>query len=151
MAPDLLSRGWAAEATVRSLGGGVRRLATKERVKWFSAFATWASRSPWLPSPAQRGPRVPRPGTLTGRVESADGQALPGVTVAVSAPSLQGERSATTTANGDYIFKGLPAGRYRVTFTMSGFSTVDKTTSVELAQSSTVNATLSRWPPCRRR
>ena len=82
-------------------------------------------------------------GTLTGRVESADGQALPGVTVAVSAPSLQGERTAQTTPNGDYIFKGLPAGRYHVTFTMSGFTTVERTTSVELAQSSTVNATLS--------
>ena len=82
-------------------------------------------------------------GTLTGRVESADGQALPGVTVAVSAPSLQGERTAQTTSNGDYIFKGLPAGRYHVTFTMSGFSTIERTTSVELAQSSTVNATLS--------
>ena len=62
-------------------------------------------------------------GTLTGRVESADGQPLPGVTVAVSAPSLQGERTAVTTENGDYIFKGLPAGRYKVSFTLSGFST----------------------------
>ena len=53
-------------------------------------------------------------GTLTGRVESADGQALPGVTVAVNSPSLQGERTAVTTENGDYIFKGLPAGRYKV-------------------------------------
>ena len=82
-------------------------------------------------------------GTLTGRVESSDGQPLPGVTVAVSAPSLQGERTAVTTENGDYIFKGLPAGRYKVTFTLSGFSTVDRTTSVEIAQSSTVNASLA--------
>jgi hypothetical protein len=42
MAPGLLSRWWSAEAVVRSLGGGVLRFATKERVKWFSAFATWA-------------------------------------------------------------------------------------------------------------
>jgi outer membrane receptor protein involved in Fe transport len=82
-------------------------------------------------------------GTLTGRVESADGQALPGVTVSVTAPQLQGERSAVTTENGDYIFKGLPAGRYKVSFTLASFSTVERTTDVELAQSSTVNATLS--------
>ena len=82
-------------------------------------------------------------GTLTGRVDSTDGQPLPGVTVSVSAPSLQGERTVVTTANGDYIFKGLPTGRYKVSFTLSGFSTGERTTTVEIAQSSTVNATLS--------
>jgi outer membrane receptor protein involved in Fe transport len=82
-------------------------------------------------------------GTLTGRVESSDGQPLPGVTVSVTAPTLQGERTAVTTENGDYILKGLPAGNYKVTFDLSGFSTVENTTSVEIAQSSTVNASMA--------
>ena len=81
-------------------------------------------------------------GILTGRVESSDGNPLPGVTVVATAPALQGERSAVTTENGDYILKGLPAGRYRVRFELQGFSTVDQTTEVEIAQSSTVNATM---------
>jgi len=82
-------------------------------------------------------------GTVTGRVESSDGNPLPGVTVTITSPVLQGERTAVTTENGDYIFKGLPAGRYKVSFTLSGFSSVDRVANVELAQSSTANATLS--------
>ena len=38
-----------------------------------------------------------------------DGQApLPGVTVLVSSPSLQGERAGLTNENGDYILRLLP-------------------------------------------
>jgi outer membrane receptor protein involved in Fe transport len=82
-------------------------------------------------------------GTLTGRVESTDGAALPGVTVTATSPLLQGERVAVTTENGDYIFKGLPTGSYKVTFTLASFATVERTVTVELAQTSTVNATMS--------
>ena len=43
-------------------------------------------------------------GTITGRV-SYEGDALPGVTVTVTSPALQGQRTAITSANGDYTFK----------------------------------------------
>ena len=82
-------------------------------------------------------------GVLTGRVTSSDGEVLPGVTVTATSPALQGERSAVTTGNGDYILKGLPTGSYRVRFELSGFATVEQNTTVELAQTSRVDPTLS--------
>ena len=55
-------------------------------------------------------------GTIKGHVEDVQGGALPGVTVTVSSPSLQGTRTAVTSANGDYIVPFLPAGEYTVMF-----------------------------------
>jgi protocatechuate 3,4-dioxygenase beta subunit len=53
-------------------------------------------------------------GTLFGTVTDGDGSALPGVTVTVSSPSLQGTRSAVTSAAGEYSFPILPPGVYRI-------------------------------------
>jgi outer membrane receptor protein involved in Fe transport len=71
-------------------------------------------------------------GVLTGRVTSSDGQPLPGVSITVSSPALQGVRTTQTTANGDYIFKSLPSGSYKVAFELSGFGTVEKNVGVSL-------------------
>src|SRR5512139_1477157 len=60
-------------------------------------------------------------GILTGKVTDPDGLVLPGVTVTVSSPSLQGTRSVVTSENGDYIIPFLPAGEYNVVFDLSGF------------------------------
>ena len=60
-------------------------------------------------------------GTLTGKVVDPDGLVLPGVTVTATSPSLQGTRTATTSANGDYIIPFLPAGEYKVVFELAGF------------------------------
>src|SRR6185295_8983279 len=46
--------------------------------------------------------------TLTGTASASDGSALPGATVTLSSPALQGDRSTTTDANGNYVFRGLP-------------------------------------------
>ena len=59
--------------------------------------------------------------TISGTVQSADGQALPGVTVTVTSPSLQGERTAVSDNNGIYQLRGLAPGAYRVTFVIPGF------------------------------
>jgi len=48
---------------------------------------------------------------LTGAATSADGVALPGVTVTASSPALLGDRSEVTDVNGVYSIKGLPAGK----------------------------------------
>ena len=58
---------------------------------------------------------------LTGAATSADGVALPGVTVTASSPALLGDRSEVTDVNGVYSIKGLPAGSYTVTFTLDNF------------------------------
>jgi outer membrane receptor for ferrienterochelin and colicin len=83
-------------------------------------------------------------GTITGSVKDASGGVLPGVTVTVASPSLQGTRSATTSANGDYIIPFLPAGEYTVRFEMSGFQKLErKGLRLQLAESTTLDAQLS--------
>ncbi|MEA2490775.1 MAG: hypothetical protein QOH21_2567 [Acidobacteriota bacterium] len=59
-------------------------------------------------------------GAITGTVTDTSGSALPGVTVNVSSPNLQGTRTEVTDANGSYSIPALPPGRYRVEFTLSG-------------------------------
>ena len=86
--------------------------------------------------------------TLTGRVIN-EGQGLPGVTVNVKSPSLQGTRTAITSVNGDFVLPILPAGDYTVTFTMSGFQTVTRQIKLSAAQTTPVQtptpATNSGW------
>jgi hypothetical protein len=81
--------------------------------------------------------------TLTGTVSSSDGSVLPGVNVTLSSPALQGERSTTSDANGNFIFRGLPGGDYKLTFTLSGFATVERPISIALGTTPTVDTTLS--------
>lgn len=73
-------------------------------------------------------------GTISGRVTSTDGLAMPGVTVTATAPVLQGGRVATTTENGDFLLAFLPPGEYQVSFTMDGFKTHQQRTPVAAAE-----------------
>ncbi|TAM55014.1 MAG: TonB-dependent receptor, partial [Acidobacteria bacterium] len=80
-------------------------------------------------------------GTLTGR--ATDGKdPLPGVTVTVTSPNLQGARTAVTEVTGAYIFAFLPAGDYHVKFELMGFQTLDTTVKINAAQTATVNAAM---------
>jgi outer membrane receptor for ferrienterochelin and colicin len=81
-------------------------------------------------------------GTLSGHIVDASGLAVPGVTVTVISPVLQGTRTATTSANGDYIIPFLPPGEYNVTFELQGFRTVNQRVSVTMAETLPLNATL---------
>jgi outer membrane receptor protein involved in Fe transport len=80
-------------------------------------------------------------GALTGRVIHQDAP-LPGVTVTVSSPAMQGQRTAYTDANGNYNFGALPPGEYTVNFTMEGMSSVVKTVRVGLEQTARADANL---------
>ena len=80
--------------------------------------------------------------TLTGRVIN-EGQGLPGVTVTVKSPNLQGTRTAVTSVNGDFVLPQLPPGDYNVTYTMSGFQTVTRQVKLSAAQTSNVQVTMS--------
>ena len=53
-------------------------------------------------------------GTLVGTVTSSDGSALPGVTVTIASPALQGNRTTVTNNDGAYHFPALPPGPYTV-------------------------------------
>ena len=65
-------------------------------------------------------------GGIQGKISDPDGLALPGVTVTVSSPALQGVRTAVSSANGDYIIPFLPPGIYTVSFELQGFSTATR-------------------------
>ena len=79
--------------------------------------------------------------TLQGSV-TTEGAPLPGATVTISSPSLQGTRTAVTSATGAYIFPGIPPGQYNVTFELEGMQTVSKQATVQLAQTARADADL---------
>jgi hypothetical protein len=81
-------------------------------------------------------------GTISGVARTVDTLPFPGVTVTVKSPALQGVRTATTDANGNYIFKALPPGVYTVTFQVSGMRAVERVQTLELGTSITINGTL---------
>jgi hypothetical protein len=59
-------------------------------------------------------------GIIKGTVKVVDGGTLPGVLVTLESPAIQGKRTQSTGANGDYLFKFLPPGSYSVSFELSG-------------------------------
>jgi hypothetical protein len=69
---------------------------------------------------------------LTGTVTHASSP-LPGVTVTISSPNLQGTRTAYTDVNGNYNFGGLPPGDYTVRFEMASMQTVTRTVKIGLS------------------
>ncbi len=64
---------------------------------------------------AQTGPTATLSGTVT-----AEGAVLPGVTVSVTSPNLQGTRTTVTTESGAYLIPLLPPGNYQVEFELTG-------------------------------
>jgi outer membrane receptor protein involved in Fe transport len=82
-------------------------------------------------------------GEILGTVRDAEGRPLPGVTVTVTSPALQGSRTATTDSSGEYRIPLLPPGHYVVAITMSGFEGLTReSVVVALDQATRVNAEL---------
>ena len=73
-------------------------------------------------------------GTIRGHVNDAQALPLPGVTVSVTSPNLQGTRTAVTAENGDFVITVLPSGTYTVTFELSGFQRATQTVSLAPTQ-----------------
>ena len=82
-------------------------------------------------------------GTVRGAVVDAQGLVLPGVTVTVSSPALQGLRTAVSDVNGNYRIVALPPGEYAVVFEIPGFEAVEETATVPLGGEIGVNAVLA--------
>jgi outer membrane receptor protein involved in Fe transport len=80
-------------------------------------------------------------GTLAGRVTDGK-ETLPGVAVTLTSPSLQGTRTVYTEVSGDYIFKFLPPGEYKVNFALEGFQTIDTTVRISAAQKLPLDAVM---------
>lgn len=76
--------------------------------------------------------------SLTGTV-SDGGAPVANARITVRSSALQGERTALTSANGAYLFPALPPGEYVVSVNASGFPAVERTTTLELAQTARVD------------
>lgn len=82
-------------------------------------------------------------GAINGKVTDTTGAILPGATVTISSPSMQGVRTATTLDDGSYRFPAVPPGDYKITYELSGFTTVVREgIRVGLGFTATVNAEL---------
>src|SRR5215813_7309429 len=63
-------------------------------------------------------------GIITGRVEDTSSARIPGVTITITSPAIQGERTQITDESGNYRFQGLPPGEYVVKYELPGFKTL---------------------------
>ena len=81
---------------------------------------------------------------ITGVVTDASGAVLPGATVEASSPALiEHTRTVVTDASGVYRIVDLRPGTYKITFTLSGFTTfVREGIIIESDFTATVNAQL---------
>jgi outer membrane receptor protein involved in Fe transport len=81
-------------------------------------------------------------GEIRGTVVDARGGGLPGATVDVTSPSLQGSRTTVTGAGGSFQLPALPPGTYKVTVTLAGFGKAEQQTQVRLDATASVAVTL---------
>ena len=82
-------------------------------------------------------------GVLTGTVTSEDGLSLPGATVTVASPALQGTRETVTDENGNYVVRGLPPGEYTLVFKMSGMGDFSDKTVVNVGRTTPLHAVMT--------
>jgi hypothetical protein len=77
--------------------------------------------------------------SLTGTV-TLEGNGIPGVTVTVASPNLQGTRDTVSGDGGGYSFSGLPPGAYTVTFNLEGMQPVTRNVTLSLATAGRADA-----------
>jgi hypothetical protein len=83
-------------------------------------------------------------GSLLGHVTDDSGAALPGVTVSISSPDLQGAKVTVTDAEGAYRFPVVPVGSYRLEFGLESYQTVVReNVPVNISSSAEINVTLA--------
>jgi hypothetical protein len=63
-------------------------------------------------------------GAINGRVTDESDAALPGVTITIASPAMQGTRTTVSGGDGTYRFPAIPPGDYTVTYELAGFGTV---------------------------
>jgi hypothetical protein len=82
-------------------------------------------------------------GNLSGVLKDSSGAVLPGVTVTVAGPNIVGVKTTVTNEVGLYRVMNLPPGEYLVTFSLTGFKTVNrKGVHVSLGQQAEADAQL---------
>ncbi|MEO8347470.1 MAG: TonB-dependent receptor, partial [Acidobacteriota bacterium] len=78
-------------------------------------------------------------GDIEGQAADPSGTPLPGVTIEARSPSLQGTRVAVSGREGAYRLPGLPPGVYRVRATLASFDSQERTATVSLDATATVD------------
>jgi hypothetical protein len=63
-------------------------------------------------------------GNIFGVVTDNTGAVLPGVTVTITGPNLQGSRTAVTNESGEYHLNLIPPGNYRLEASLSGLTPI---------------------------
>ena len=82
-------------------------------------------------------------GAINGKITDTSGAIMPGVTVSISSPSMQGTRTDVTGADGMYRFSAIPPGDYTVRYELGGFETqIREGLRVGLGFTATVNIEL---------
>jgi hypothetical protein len=86
---------------------------------------------------------VEQTGKIRGKVTDPDGAELIGVTIEATSSAMQGNRSAESSAKGDYWLTGLPPGLYTVRASLDGFeSYVADEIRITIGATLTLNITL---------
>lgn len=81
-------------------------------------------------------------GSISGRVTDPTGERLPGVTVEATSERLQGARTTVTSRDGVYRFPAVPPGPYRLRAGLPGFRWAERTATVSLDTTATVDLAL---------
>ncbi len=63
-------------------------------------------------------------GSLTGKVETEDGEALFAANIVVKGPAIKGTRGTITNERGSYRIDNLPPGTYEITISYIGYETI---------------------------
>ena len=81
-------------------------------------------------------------GRIIGQILDAQGAALPGATVTVSSPNLQGTQTQVTDSEGNFRFLSLPPGRYMLKAELASFKPLEQR-NVEVGLDRTVTMPLT--------
>lgn len=82
-------------------------------------------------------------GNINGRVTDGTGAVIPGVTVTIKSPAMQGEKQTITDESGGYRFNLLTQGNYTVTYQLPGFKTlIREGVVVSVGRTTTLNIAL---------
>jgi outer membrane receptor protein involved in Fe transport len=82
--------------------------------------------------PARSAAQGVQTGTIRGTVVDSQGLPISGVTITLTSPALQGERTTRSDASGGYAFTRLPPGRYEISFESAALAPVRESTEVLL-------------------
>jgi len=83
------------------------------------------------------------PGTVCGTVKAQNDAAIPGASVTAINTASDSRRMTTTDQNGNYEFRDLNAGPYRITVEKNGFSSTGSNVAVISAEKATHNFSMN--------